>query len=126
MPGSRSERLGSTRSPSMKRSPELGVRMQPMIDSRVVLPEPDGPSSAVTSPGSSESDTPLSTFTTSRPSLNDFRISFACSTGIGHLSSSEDECRNDRCALPEVDERGTKAHRNHPAEKTDSERSGHD
>ena len=32
-------------------SPEVGVRMQPMIESSVVLPEPDGPSSATTSPG---------------------------------------------------------------------------
>ena len=31
--------------------PRVGVRMQPMIESSVVLPEPDGPSRATTSPG---------------------------------------------------------------------------
>ena len=37
--------------PRPSSSPEVGVRMQPMIESSVVLPEPEGPSSATTSPG---------------------------------------------------------------------------
>ena len=47
--------------------PDVGVRMQPRIDSSVVLPEPDGPMSKVSSPGRSPADTPFSARTICRP-----------------------------------------------------------
>ena len=38
----------------MRTVPDVGVRMQPRIDSSVVLPLPDGPISSVSSPCTSE------------------------------------------------------------------------
>ena len=56
--------------------------MQPRIESRVVLPEPDGPSSATISPRATERETPLRTGTTSRPSRNSLATSSAWRTGV--------------------------------------------
>jgi hypothetical protein len=42
--------------------------MQPRIETKVVLPEPDGPWRIMTSPASIAIDNPLSTITASRPS----------------------------------------------------------
>src|SRR2546421_12402304 len=49
--------------------PEVAVRMQPRMESSVVFPEPDGPSSETISPRSSESETPLRTDKIPSPSL---------------------------------------------------------
>ena len=45
---------------STRTVPDVGVRMQPRIDSNVVLPLPDGPISSVSSPGASAMVTPFS------------------------------------------------------------------
>ena len=63
--------------------------MQPMIESSVVLPEPDGPSSATTSPAATSIVIPFSTSTRCRPSSNTFVTSATASTVLpmGDLTS---------------------------------------
>src|SRR6478736_1756940 len=61
-------RAGSTFSPAITTLPLVADSKQPRIDKNVVLPDPDGPSSATTSPGSTCKLAPLSTVTVSRPS----------------------------------------------------------
>src|SRR5713101_5451464 len=124
MDGRRDGLFGSTRSPSMVNSPVLGVRMHPRIESNVVLPDPEGPSRAVTSPGSSDSETPLSTWTTSLPSWKDLRMSLARRTGIGEPLGAEDERGVDRCDLAEGDQSRSEAHHHRSEEDADAERGG--
>ena len=53
--------------PAICSVPESGVRMQPRIDSSVVLPLPEGPMSSVSSPGIRSKFTPFSTCTWAAP-----------------------------------------------------------
>ena len=55
---SRSGRSASITCPSMTMRPLVGVNKQPRMHKSVVFPEPDGPSSATTSPRSTDSETP--------------------------------------------------------------------
>ena len=61
-------RFASITCPSMTMRPPVGVSRQPRMHKSVVFPEPDGPSSATTSPRSTDSETPWSTGTSCRPS----------------------------------------------------------
>src|SRR5262245_7586987 len=67
----------------MTTRPEVAVRRQPRIVSSVVLPDPEGPSRATISAGSSDRETPLRIGTVSVPSRNDLVKSWASRTGMG-------------------------------------------
>jgi hypothetical protein len=69
--------------PAMVSVPSVGVRMQPRIDSRVVLPLPDGPISRVSSPGLSARLTPFNARTRPAPWPSSLAISRASSTLAG-------------------------------------------
>ena len=65
----------------MRSVPEVGVRMQPRIDSNVVLPLPDGPISSVSSPGINERLAPLTARTLPAPEPRSLTMSMASRTG---------------------------------------------
>ena len=69
------------RTPATRSVPEVGVRMQPRIDSSVVLPLPDGPISSVSSPGTSVRLTPLRARTLPAPEPSSLTMSMASRTG---------------------------------------------
>src|SRR4051812_33901341 len=117
--GSPSGRPGSTSRPSMMIRPELGVNMHPRMNSNVVLPEPEGPSSARVSPRSSASETPLRTGTTSRPSRYSLKIWWDSRTRMaigGKPSAAEDGRGVERGDLAERDRGGGQAQRHGPHE----------
>ena len=60
--------------------PTVGVRMQPMIERSVVLPEPEGPSRATTSPAATSIVIPFRTSTRWRPSSKTLVTSSTAST----------------------------------------------
>ncbi len=66
--------------PSMMTSPSVGARMQPRIDSSVVLPLPEGPISSVSSPACRVSDTPFSARTLPAPWPRSLTTLRACRT----------------------------------------------
>src|SRR5258706_10355594 len=80
----------------MRSLPSLGVRMQPRIDSSVVLPLPEGPISRVSSPGISSRLTPLRALTSAAP---------VPSTLTMLLASRMGSCDIDLLSLPAEDHR---------------------
>ncbi len=69
----------------MRTMPDVGVRMQPRIDSSVVLPLPDGPISSVSSPCTSDRSTPLSATTIPAPLPSSFTTFSHFENGARHL-----------------------------------------
>src|SRR5262249_11546755 len=60
--------------PQISISPLVGVRIPAMIEIRVVLPQPEGPTSIVSSPAGTSKSIPCSTSTTSSPAGKDLVI----------------------------------------------------
>src|SRR5512146_1783374 len=71
----------ATGTPATLTRPLVGVRMQPRIESSVVLPEPDGPSSATISPAAMASETPRTASTACTPSPYRLHTSWATMAG---------------------------------------------
>ena len=69
--------VGSTSLPSMNNRPVSCVNMQPRMQRSVVLPEPEGPSSATISPLRTLSEIPRTAWTTSCPVRKVFTRSIA-------------------------------------------------
>ena len=71
----------------MRSVPSLGVRMQPRIDSSVVLPLPEGPISSVSSPGMSSRLTPFKALTSAAPLPSTLTMLLASRMGSIDLQS---------------------------------------
>ena len=83
-----------------------------MIESSVVLPEPDGPSSATTSPAATSIEIPFRTSTRCRPSSNTFVTSVDRQHRRAHgvTSRPEDEGGVDARDPPEAEEQPAPRH----------------
>src|SRR6187431_1583613 len=73
--------------------PDVGVRMPPRHDSRVVLPHPDGPSNTTSSPGAASNERPSSGRTAYPSWTNSTTRSRTCKSVISASRSGERERR---------------------------------
>src|SRR5215475_4770459 len=79
--------------PQISISPLVGVRIPAMIEIRVVLPQPDGPTSIVSSPAGTSKSIPCNTSTTPSPAGKDLVTLLQRTAMAGSVigSASEDD-----------------------------------
>ena len=105
------------------RCPSVGVRMQPRIESSVVLPEPDGPFERDDlAAARRRARRRLRTSTRLRASSRTSLVMVACFEDRSWCSPSEDQRRIDRRHLAERDHRGAQAHERRAGEDDRGER----
>ena len=71
--------------PQISTSPLVGVRIPAMIEIRVVLPQPDGPTSIVSSPAGTSKSIPCKTSTMPSPAGKDLLMPLQCTAMDGSV-----------------------------------------